>query len=250
MTESLARTNLIRKALFDVPIWVADIAEVAPHHRAMAGEVEELLDAGQAHHSQRVLARQTPTDPFVLPSAGWAILERETNRVYEQLVRASFQRWRAGEFHVRRRAIRLEGLSAEEKARPRRDQTRSHSPALFSSLYYLQIPTQLQDGGGTRFWSPIDNLMDVPAPTLADVPAREGTLIVFPSILDHAPLPSDRDAADTPRIVVSTDLFYVNKQATAPDETKTVIAAGRGGCADSAPRAAGFLRPGIVHPGM
>lgn len=219
---------LRRKALFEIPIWSIDLATVVPHHAEMATEVDQLIDKELAQNTARVLAHQTVSDPFALPSDGWRVLERATNRAYSELAQTQFQRWRDGEFHIRRWAIRLGRLSTEEKARLERDQVHNHLPALFSTVYFLRIPSAIAGvDGGTRFWNPLGNLMDVTAPRLCDVPALEGRLLIFPSFLDHAPIPVDWDAEDDSRLVISSDLFYVSGISAAPHDARTVIAAGR-----------------------
>jgi hypothetical protein len=193
----------------------------------MAGEAHDLIDRETSLNEGRVLAHQSVTDPFSLPSPGWKQLEAETHKRYAELARTQFQRWRAGEFHIRRWVIRLGMLNAEEKTRLRRDQIHNHLPALFSTIYYLRIPAEITGaGGGTRFWNPIGNLMDVTAPRLCDVPAREGRLVIFPSFVDHAPIPVEWDTAGDSRLVVSSDLFYVSGRAATIDP-RTVVVAGR-----------------------
>lgn len=216
-----------RQALFEIPMWLVDLSEVMTYHDQTASEVKELIDASTNSGPPRFLAHQTPSDPFDLPSPGWALLEGEMNQAYENLAKANFKRWRSGEFHLRRWAIRLGQLDDDEKARLHRDGKHNHLPALFSSIYYLSVPDEIASGsvGGTRFWNPIGNLMDVMAPRVVDVPAIEGRLVIFPSFLDHAPPPVDWDARTKSRIVVSTDLFYVSGQERRTPGRRVAVAA-------------------------
>jgi hypothetical protein len=206
--------ELTRTALFDTPMWVSQIDEVRPFHDEMCAEVEDAIDSAPRDRAA-FLAHQTPSDPFLLGSRGWSILEERSNAIYSALARESFQRWRAGEFHLRRWAIRLGRLNQEEKSRLARDGVHNHLPALLSSIYYLRVPAEFADdpAGGTEFCNPLANLMDMFGPRRTVVPPREGRLVIFPSFLDHAPVPVGWDAGSVSRIVVSTDLFYVSGEA-------------------------------------
>lgn len=181
----------------------------------MSNEVEHLIDGSDPANPPRFLAHQTASDPFDLPSPGWNLLEQLSNSAYASLATENFQRWRSGEFHLRRWAIRFGRLSPEDKARLHRDGLHNHLPALFSSIYYLRVPQELEDEGvgGTMFINPYANVMDVMSPRSIVVPAKEGRLVIFPSFVDHAPVPIDWDATGVPRIVVSSDVFYVSGEA-------------------------------------
>lgn len=218
--------DVSRTALFDIPIWTAQFDEILPYHEQMAEEVEGLIDDTSAEEAPRYLAHQTPTDPFTLPSEGWRILERLSNDVYTDLAKRYFQRWRSGEFHLRRWAIRLGRLDEADKARLARDSVHNHLPALFSSIYYLRIPNQFVDNpdGGTRFINPIGSLMDLMGPRTTSIAPREGRFLVFPGFVDHTPIPIEWDADDVSRIVLSSDVFYVSGQRR-QDNRETVVRA-------------------------
>jgi hypothetical protein len=216
--------NLSRTSLFEIPLWVAQLDEVVPYHAEMAREVELLIDrgSGDSDDPPPYLAHQTPSDPFELPSEGWRLLERLSNEAYSNLAKEYFQRWRSGEFYLRRWAIRFGQLSEFDKARLARDSVHNHLPALFSSIYYLRIPSEFNENpeGGTLFVNPIGNLMDLMSPRTKTIAPKEGRFLVFPSFVDHTPLPIQWDSSGTPRIVVSSDVFYVsgeaNKKEAAP----------------------------------
>jgi hypothetical protein len=205
-----------RTSLFDIPLWIVEFDEVIQYHLEMAQEVEFLIDSTPIDVSPRYLAHQTPSDPFLLPSAGWRLLERLSNQVYSDLAKTHFQRWRSGEFHLRRWGIRLGTLSNSDKARLARDSVHNHLPALFSSIYYLRLPPEFIENldGGTRFINPIGNLMDLMGPRTITIAPKEGRLLIFPSFVDHAPVPLEWDSTDIARIVVSTDVFYVSGEAS------------------------------------
>lgn len=217
--------ELSRSSLFEIALWTAQLDEVVPYHADMAWEVEHLIDGASADEPPRYLAHQTPSDPFLLPNPGWRLLERLCNKAYSDLAKQHFQRWRAGEFHLRRWAIRFGRLRDADKARLARDAVHNHLPALFSSIYYLRVPPALDENpdGGTLFVNPIGNLMDLMAPRTTTVAPKEGRLLIFPSFVDHTPVPIHWDAEDTPRIVVSSDVFYVSGEARS--DSSTVIKA-------------------------
>jgi hypothetical protein len=207
---------LIRKSLFEIPYWIVHFDEVAAYHQEMVQEVETLIDRDiDTDDPPRYLAHQTASDPFNLPSHGWRILEQLSNQVYSDLAKKHFQRWRSGQFHLRRWAIRFGYLSEGDKERLTRDSVHNHLPALFSSIYYLSVPEEFAEKteGGTRFINPIGNLMDFMGPRENVIAPKEGRFIVFPSFVDHAPIPFHWDASDKPRIVISSDVFYVSGEA-------------------------------------
>ncbi|HEX4274657.1 MAG TPA: putative 2OG-Fe(II) oxygenase [Bryobacteraceae bacterium] len=206
--------NVTQKALFEIPMWVAQLDEVVPYHEAMAKEAEELIDRDNscAAELRPYLAHQTTSDPFDLPNPGWKLLDSLCNDIFSNLAKQNFQRWRAGEFHLRRWAIRFGRLTPEEKARLARDAVHNHLPALFSSIYYLRLPPEFAENpsGGTVFVNPIGNLMDLMSPRTRVIEPKEGRLLVFPSFVDHAPAPVEWDANGVSRIVISTDVFYTS----------------------------------------
>jgi hypothetical protein len=197
-------------------MWVAQLDDVVPYHESMAKEAEELIDRdnARAEGPRPYLAHQTTSDPFDLPSPGWKLLDDFCNNIFSNLAKQNFQRWRAGEFHLRRWAIRFGRLTQEEKAQLARDAVHNHLPALFSSIYYLRLPPEFADkpNGGTVFVNPIGNLMDLMSPRTRVIEPQEGRLLVFPSFVDHAPVPIEWDASDISRIVISTDVFYTSGQ--------------------------------------
>lgn len=207
--------ELKRTPLFEIPLWTTEFEEIVPYHDEMAREVETLIDSAPAEDPPRYLAHQTASDPFQLPSPGWRMLEQSCNRAYAELAKRHFQRWRTGEFHLRRWAIRFGRLSKVDKERLARDAMHNHLPALFSSIYYLRVPAAFveQPEGGTLFTNPIGNLMDFMSPRTKTVAPKEGRFVVFPSFVDHAPIPFAWDAEDTTRIVVSCDVFYVSGES-------------------------------------
>lgn len=208
--------TLSRTSLFEIPLWIAQLDEVVPYHSEMVREVELLIDRESATDDPpRYLAHQTASDPFGLPSMGWRLLERLSNEAFSNLAKTHFQRWRSGEFHLRRWAIRFGQLSDQDKARLARDSVHNHLPALFSSIYYLSVPSEFVENpdGGTLFINPIGNLMDLMAPRTKILTPKEGRLLIFPSFVDHTPVPICWDSSGTPRIVVSSDVFYVSGEA-------------------------------------
>ena len=217
--------GLSRSPLFDIPLWTTQLDEVVPYHAEMALEVEQLIDGSPAGERPMYLAHQTPSDPFLLPSPGWRLLEQRCNAIYSDLAKQNFQRWRAGEFHLRRWAIRFGRLSDADKDRLTRDSVHNHLPALLSSIYYLRVPPDLADNveGGTLFINPIANLMDLLSARTRAVAPREGRLLIFPSFVDHTPVPIYWNAGDTPRIVVSCDVFYVSGEARAQRHSPIVV---------------------------
>jgi len=218
----MSDTRVSRASLFEIPLWTAQFDEVLPYHEEMAHEVEQLIDRDNAADGgpPRFLAHQTASDPFELPSPGWRLLERLSNQAYGDLAKAHFQRWRSGEFHLRRWAIRFGRLSALDKARLERDSVHNHLPALFSSIYYLRVPPEFVENpeGGSMFVNPFANLMDLMAPRTRIIAPKEGRFLVFPAFVDHTPVPIQWDSAGVSRIVVSSDVFYVSgksRRATA-----------------------------------
>jgi hypothetical protein len=220
--------DLSRTSLFEIPLWVAQFDEVLTYHAEMAEEVERLITAETAAEgaSARFLAHQSASDPFDLPSPGWRLLEQLSNQAYSHLAKEHFQRWRSGEFHLRRWAIVFGQLSELEKTKLERDGVHNHLPALFSSIYYLRVPAEFVERpeGGTKFVNPLGNLMDLMAPRTNTVSAKEGRFVVFPSFLDHTPVPIRWDSAGVPRIVVSSDVFYVSGSAREPGLLHTMQA--------------------------
>jgi len=207
--------ELSQGALFEVPRWMAAFDEVVPFHDEMTQELLDLIDTAPHDVSTRFLAQQTPCDPFLLPSPGWRLLEQLSNECYSKIAKRHFQRWRTGEFHLRRWAIKFGTLSKDDKKRMRRDGIHNHLPALFSSIYYLRVPPEFDDhdAGGTLFVNPIGNLMDLMSPRSAIIAPKEGRFVIFPAFVDHTPIPCEWDASGVPRIVVSTDIFYVSGES-------------------------------------
>jgi len=211
-----SNTTLPRRTLFEIPYWIAQLDAVVPYHDEMTREVETLIDAHIANDDPpRYLAHQTASDPFDLPSPGWRVLEDLSNMAYRNLAKKHFQRWRAGQFHLRRWAIRFGHLNESDKQRLMRDSVHNHLPALFSSIYYLSVPEEFDEKpeGGTRFLNPIGNLMDFMGPRETVIPPREGRFIIFPSFVDHNPIPIHWNSPGKTRIVVSSDVFYVSGEA-------------------------------------
>ena len=208
--------SLTRKSLFEIPYWSVHFDEVVAYHKEMTREVEALIDRDvDMDDPPRYLAHQTASDPFNLLSPGWRVLERASNQVYSELAKKHFQRWRSGQFHLRRWAIRFGYLSEGDKERLTRDSVHNHLPALFSSIYYLSVPEEFAESaeGGTRFINPIGNLMDFMGPREKIIVAKEGRFIVFPSFVDHSPIPIHWNASGKARVVVSSDIFYVSGEA-------------------------------------
>jgi hypothetical protein len=218
--------ELVQTSLFQIPLWTAQLDEVVQYHEEMAGEVEQLIDSVPDSESASYLAHQTSSDPFHLPSKGWKILEQLCNDAYGGIAKRHFQRRRSGEFHLRRWAIRYGRLSEAEKSRLARDSVHNHLPALFSSIYYLRLPPDFVDRpeGGTLFVNPIGNLMDLLSPRTTTIAPREGLLLVFPSFVDHTPVAIDWEADKIPRIVVSSDVFYVSGEASTSAPTPAIKA--------------------------
>lgn len=219
--------DLQRTSLFEIPMWTAEFHDVVEFHAEMAAEVEQLIASAPETEPPRFLAHQTPSDPFQLPSKGWQILEQRCNEAYSALARTHFRRWRSGEFYLRRWAISYGKLSEGEKARLRRDGVHNHLPALFSSIYYLSIPPEFagRPEGGTLFVNPLGNLMDLMSPRTTTIAPKEGLFVVFPSFVDHSPVPVDWDSSGVPRIVVSSDVFYVSGQSESGDGSSVIKAA-------------------------
>ncbi|MCP5246307.1 MAG: hypothetical protein H6937_10355 [Burkholderiales bacterium] len=159
-----------------------------------------------------------------LPSRGWALLESRCNEYYQSIVKENFQRWRSGEFHIRRWAIKYGTLSDEEILNLNTHGIHNHLPALFSSIYYLRIPDELSsnDKGGTQFSSPWGAIMDLYMPRSRIMHAVEGLLIVFPSFIDHTPVPVDWISKCESRIVISTDLFFVSGEQLLKTDTSVI----------------------------
>jgi hypothetical protein len=218
--------ELVHTSLFQIPLWTAQLDEVVQYHEEMADEVEQLIDNVPDSESASYLAHQTSSDPFHLPSKGWKILEQLCNDAYGGIANRHFQRRRSGEFHLRRWAIRYGRLSEAEKSRLRRDSVHNHLPALFSSIYYLRLPPDFVERpeGGTLFVNPIGNLMDLLSPRTTTIAPREGLLLVFPSFVDHTPVAIDWEADKIPRIVVSSDVFYVSGEASTKAPTPAIKA--------------------------
>lgn len=209
--------ELSQTALFQISQWTAQLNEVVPYHGAMIDQLELRMreEATSALDHSKYLAHQTVEDPFDLPSEGWRVLERSMNEALRLLSRRHFQRWREGEFHLRRWAIRLGALSAAQKAILARDSLHNHLPALFSVIYYLSVPKEFEEKpeGGTLFLNPIGNLMDFTAPRTNTILPKEGRLVIFPSFVDHSPVPIHWTANDRSRIVISADVFFVSGTA-------------------------------------
>jgi len=221
------KVNLSKVALFEIPMWMAQLDEVVPYHQEMTHEVELLIDRHIATNDPpRYLAQQTASDPFELPSNGWRVLERLSNEAYSSLAKKYFQRWRSGEFHLRRWAIRFGQLSESDKERLARDSVHNHLPALFSSIYYLSLPPEFVENpdGGTLFVNPLGNFMDFMAPRTNTFAPKEGRLLIFPSFVDHTPVPIRWDSSGVPRIVVSSDVFYVSGEARQRGSTPVIKA--------------------------
>jgi Putative 2OG-Fe(II) oxygenase len=218
--------ELVQTSLFQIPLWTAQLDEVVQYHEEMADEVEQIIDNVPVSESSSHLAHQTPSDPFHLPSKGWKILEQLCNDAYSGIAKGHFQRRRSGEFHLRRWAIRYGRLSEAEKLRLRKDSVHNHLPALFSSIYYLRLPPDFVEcpDGGTLFVNPIGNLMDLLSPRTTTIAPKEGLLLVFPSFVDHTPVAIDWEAGEIPRIVVSSDVFYVSGEATTSGRTPAIKA--------------------------
>jgi hypothetical protein len=222
--------DLSRASLFEIPMWTAQFDEVVPFHVEMTEQVERLINSTPEAEAPRFLAHQTPSDPFTLPSEGWRILERLCNEAYSTLAKQYFRRWRSGEFHLRRWAISYGQLSESEKSRLRRDGVHNHLPALFSSIYYLRIPPEFtgRPEGGTLFVNPLGNLMDLMSPRTTTILPKEGLFVVFPSFVDHSPVPIEWDSSGISRIVVSSDVFYVSGQSGGHQQTAVIPAAASG----------------------
>src|ERR1044071_9454953 len=94
---------LTRRSLFEIPYWIVNFDEVAQYHAEMTREVERLIERDvERDDPPRYLAHQTASDPFNLPSHGWRVLEQLSNQAYSDLAKKHFQRWRSGQFHLRR----------------------------------------------------------------------------------------------------------------------------------------------------
>ena len=219
--------SLQKEALFTIPCWKCTFPAVRPYHQEMSTEIEESIDSTLLKGPSAQLAHQTAIDPFDLPSPGWTILERSINGALSDLVEQSFERWREGEFHIRRWGIRLGKLSASEKDRAEKEALHNHFPALFSSVYYLSIPEAIGDpsSAGTRFHNPFVSVSEMYTPRTNSVPGIEGDFIVFPSFLDHAPVPLNWDATGRSRLVIACDIFYVSGTQDREDDPKRVLRA-------------------------
>lgn len=200
-------------SLFGVPFWRRSCDEVVPYHDEMVADVE----ANLAEHgtSPSDLAHQTLEDPFSGRSDGWRILEEMMNSLYRSVIEERFRRWRSGELHLRRWAIKIGDLDLDETRRLGAGAIHNHAPALLSSIYYLRVPAELSSAasGGTHFYNPIAGAVDNLVPRGHDEPPIEGRLVVFPSFVDHAPLPLHWSAPDDPRIVISADVYYTSGTA-------------------------------------
>src|SRR5207248_2989856 len=137
----------------EIPMWLSEFSDVIPYHEEMASEVDRLLESASGDADSPTLGHQTASDPFLLPSLGWRVLERATNEAFSKVIRTSLGRRRTGEFHVRRWALRLGRLTQSEKTRLDAQGLHNHLPALLSSVYYLRVPSELaeQREGGTIF---------------------------------------------------------------------------------------------------
>ena len=213
--------SLSKSALFDIPFWSIQLDEVMPYHSEMAIEVESAIDAS---YSSAHLAHQTTSDPFSLPSKGWGLLAELSNKIYQEIVSTSFQRQKSGEFHLRRWAIRYGRLSKKEEEKLEKESVHNHYPALFSSVYYLKIPSRFEGStdGGTRFFHPWGNLVEHIGPREFVYPSAEGRLIVFPSFVDHSPTSVNWGADSEVRIVIASDIFFVSGISCSPP-TEAVI---------------------------
>ena len=227
MTGSSAQ--LERQALFEIPFWQIELPEILPFHAEMIDEVEQSIDRTRDANTNEVfLADQTVEDPFDGRSEGWSLLDARMAEAYREIISSSFQRWRSGELHLRRWAIRLGRLDAESKKKLRTTGIHNHLPALFSSIYYLSVPDEMVDDedGGTVFYQPLGNQLDLIAPRMRTIAPREGRLVVFPAFLDHAPVPVDWDARGKSRIVISSDIFYVSGKGAGPHSDTVSVAGG------------------------
>jgi len=213
-------------ALFTVPCWKYFLSDMTRFHAEMAQDVTESLERDAAlPDSDRFLAHQTRSDPFLLPSDGWKLLAEHINGRFAAILAQNLQRWRDGEFHLRRWAIRLGRLSREEKDRLRDHGVHNHTPALLSCIYYLQIPDELADRpeGGTNFINPLTSNLDLLMPRSVTLPPKEGMLFIFPSFIDHSPVPVEWDAVDSPRIVLSCDAYFINGRSSSSSDRVSVV---------------------------
>lgn len=205
-----------RSSLFDVPVWVDNFPDVVEHHAEMIDEVEAAIDQAQGT-PRDVLAHQTIGDPCGLPSKGWRLLDERMQACLGGLIRAEFARWRFGEMHLRRWALRTGKLDENEKAKLLSDGLHNHLPALLSCIYYLSLPSEMPtEERGTEFHNPYAGIMDLISPRTTIIDPRVGDFVVFPSFVDHRPLGGGWNTEGAGRIIVSADAYFITGRGRPP----------------------------------
>lgn len=203
-----------KSPLFDIPYWHDHMASVIPYHAEMIDELNRLIDEDMRQNdTSDIIGDQTFRDPFSLSSKGWEILDTEFQTRISEIVTCNFRRSRTGEFHLRRWALRMGSLSDRQIAEMAKLGRHNHYPAMFSSIYYLSIPSEIENTelSGTTFYQPFSEVLGLFAPAEARTFAKEGDLLIFPSVVEHAPTAALwRSSGARDRIVISCDVFWVN----------------------------------------
>tara|TARA_R110001606_G_scaffold395569_4_gene568061 strand:- start:936 stop:1517 length:582 start_codon:yes stop_codon:yes gene_type:complete len=158
------------------------------------------------------LAHQTKSDPFKLPSNGWAILDEEIKICLSKIIKDKIPRYVNGELHIRRWAIRYGKLNSDEADLLSEESIHNHSPALLTCVFYLSVPQEMENlkESKTRFFNPCGAISGLVSPSRVDIGGEQGSLIIVPGDIYHTGLSERYVSDEKSRIVVVCDIFFVS----------------------------------------
>ena len=193
--------------LFATPVWSAHLGFMDRHVDAMLRDITALYkDPGPApgypvgDHTMPVLQD--------LPGDHWRDFFAALVNVAEAVSPERDERWSLKSWALRYPVPEIE-LRNEAQAI---GQVHHHSPAMFSSVFYLQLPTSgyAPEQLGTVFRHPVPGAGDLFSPNLVTFPAYNLDLLLFPGNVDHASKKPFVGVEGPDRIVVVTDVFLTH----------------------------------------
>ena len=193
--------------LFATPVWSAHLGFMDRHVDAMLRDITALYkDPGPApgypvgDHTMPVLQD--------LPGDHWRDFFAALVNVTEAVSPERDERWSLKSWALRYPVPETK-LRTEDEAI---GQVHHHSPAMFSSVFYLQLPTSgyTPEQLGTVFRHPVPGAGDLFSPNLVTFPAYDLDLLLFPGNVDHASKKPFVGVEGPDRIVVVTDVFLTH----------------------------------------
>lgn len=201
--------NVSSRALFNVPLWTAQVSSSTAWIPWLVRDIDRLLTAGgqDPDHSagnQTLPDLQLRTEPHWVEFFGWV------RDVFEAItLTAPVQRYQR--FDLRAWALRVDSISAHKDLHcgpTRLLATHNHSPALLTSVFTCELPAEPPPVRlATVFHNPVFHVNCPWQPKIVPFTPVVGTLLTFPGWLEHsvpiaAPIPPGER-----RITINTDYF-------------------------------------------